>query len=71
LVGCPAKRPRTGWSRPGGALIGMKPPQFAIWLFAQLGARAGDELVDLYPSSGAVTEAWRRYTATAHAAQAV
>jgi hypothetical protein len=54
-----------------GALIGMKPPQFAIWLFAQLGARAGDELVDLYPSSGAVTEAWRRYTATAHAAQAV
>ncbi|MGO9961708.1 MAG: hypothetical protein ACLP50_38005 [Solirubrobacteraceae bacterium] len=54
-----------------GALIGMKPPQFAIWLFAQLGARAGDELVDLYPGSGAVTEAWRRYTATAHAAQAV
>jgi hypothetical protein len=27
----------------------------------QLGARAGDELVDLYPGSGAIGEAWRRY----------
>jgi hypothetical protein len=35
----------------------MKPPQFAIWMFTQLGARAGDELVDLYPGSGAVAEA--------------
>jgi len=30
-----------------GALVGMKPPQFAEWMFRQLGAAAGDELVDL------------------------
>jgi hypothetical protein len=30
--------------------------------FGQLGARAGDELVDLYPGSGAITEALRRCT---------
>jgi hypothetical protein len=40
----------------------MKPPQFAAWMFAQLGARPGDHLVDLYPGSGAVGEAWRRYS---------
>jgi len=45
-----------------GALIGMKPPQFAAWLFAQLGARPGDQLEDLFPGSGAIGEAWRRYT---------
>jgi hypothetical protein len=45
-----------------GPLLGMKPPQFAVWMFGQLGARAGDELVDLYPGLGAITEAWRRYT---------
>ncbi len=40
----------------------MKPPQFALWVFAQLGARSGDQLADLYPGSGAVSEAWRRHT---------
>ena len=30
-------------------------------MFGQLGARGGDELVDLYPGSGAIGEAWRRY----------
>jgi hypothetical protein len=45
-----------------GALVGMKPPQFAAWMFAQLGARPGDQLVDVYPGSGAVSEAWRRYS---------
>lgn len=44
-----------------GALVGMKPPGFSEWLFHQLGALAGDELADLYPGSGAVSEAWRRY----------
>ena len=44
-----------------GAITGMKPPQFAVWMFRQLGAHAGDELVDLYPGSGAIGEAWRRY----------
>ena len=44
-----------------GAITGMKPPQCAVWMFRQLGAHAGDELVDLYPGSGAIGEAWRRY----------
>ncbi|MGO9754669.1 MAG: DUF5131 family protein [Solirubrobacteraceae bacterium] len=48
-----------------GAITGMKAPQYAAWAFAQLGTRAGDELVDLFPGSGAVSEAWRRYTAAA------
>ena len=48
-----------------GAVTGMKPPQFAVWMFCQLGARPGDELVDVYPGSGAIGEAWRRYTAAA------
>ena len=30
-----------------GALVGMKPSEFAVWMFAQLGARAGDTLDDL------------------------
>ncbi len=48
-----------------GAMTGMKPPQFNVWMFAQLGARPdlGDELADLFPGSGAVSEAWRRFAA--------
>ena len=30
----------------------------------QLGARPGDQLVDLYPGSGAIGEAWRCYAGT-------
>lgn len=44
-----------------GALVGMKPPQFCTWLFQAIGARPGDELVDLFPGSGAVGRAWRDY----------
>ena len=44
---------------------GMKPPQFAVWMFCQLGVRPGDELVDLCPGAGAIGEAWRRYAAAA------
>lgn len=44
------------------ALIGMKPPEFAVWMFGQLGARGGDDLVDLYPGSGAIARAWAIYT---------
>jgi len=53
-----------------GALIGMKPPAFAVWLFSQLGARPGDELADLYPGSGAITRAWQHYTSPAGGADA-
>lgn len=45
-----------------GALVGMKPPAFCEWMFRQLGASRGDHLDDFYPGSGAVTEAWRRFT---------
>ncbi len=46
-----------------GALVGMKPPEFAVWMFAQLGAQPGDELADLFPGSGAIGRAWELYTA--------
>lgn len=45
-----------------GAMIGMKPPTFAVWMFQQLGAVPGDSLDDLFPGSGAITVAWARYT---------
>lgn len=40
------------------ALIGMKPAAFAEWVFRMLGARQGDQLVDLFPGSGSVSRAW-------------
>jgi hypothetical protein len=45
-----------------GALVGMKPAAYAEWMFRQLGAARGDELVDLFPGSGAITRAWDLYT---------
>ena len=50
-----------------GALVGMKPPAFAEWMFRLLGAQPGDELVDMYPGSGAIARAWARYVAPAGA----
>ena len=47
-----------------GAMIGMKPPAYAVWMFQLLGASSGDTFVDLYPGSGAVTRAWNLYTQT-------
>jgi hypothetical protein len=44
-------------------LTGVKPDAFVWWLMAVLGVRAEDEVVDLFPGSGAVTraiETWRR-----------
>lgn len=43
---------------PAGAVIGMKPRAFCEWIFGCLGARTSDELVDLFPGSGAVGRAW-------------
>jgi hypothetical protein len=51
-----------------GALVGMKPAAFCEWMFVQLGALAGDELVDLFPGSGAVGRAWKLYTSSPAAA---
>jgi hypothetical protein len=40
---------------------GVKPIKFCYWLFTVLGAERGDQLVDLFPGSGAVTEAWETW----------
>lgn len=39
-------------------VVGAKPAEFCWWLFALLGLRPGDELVDLFPGSGGVARAW-------------
>lgn len=40
---------------------GAKPEAFAVWIFDLLGLEPGDRLDDLFPGSGAVTAAWRRW----------
>lgn len=52
-------RPRT---TDPARVIGAKPAAFCSWLFDLLGAQAGDELVDLFPGSGGVTNAWTTAT---------
>ncbi len=42
-------------------LSGVKPEPFSHWVFQLLGVEKGDELVDLYPGSGAVGRAFNRY----------
>lgn len=42
---------------------GAKPMAFCLWLFSCLGATPADELHDLFPGSGAVSEAWASYCA--------
>jgi hypothetical protein len=39
-------------------LTGVKPEAVCFWLFDLLNLQAGDELVDLFPGSGAVADAW-------------
>ena len=39
-------------------LPGAKPLEFCFWLFYLLNLQRGDELVDIFPGSGAVAEAW-------------
>jgi hypothetical protein len=42
-------------------LTGAKPESFCFWLFGVLGLRPGDELIDLFPGTGAVSDAWVRW----------
>ena len=42
-------------------LTGAKPEAVCHWAFELLGARPEDELVDLFPGTGAVAEAWRTW----------
>ncbi len=46
---------------PGWHLMGAKPPRFCSWVFRVLGLEHTDELVDLFPGSGAVGRAWVAY----------
>ena len=47
--------------RPAGHVTGAKPPEFSRWIFDLLGAGPDDELVDLFPGSGAVGHEWELY----------
>jgi hypothetical protein len=43
-------------------LVGAKPFSFCYWLFKILNCQPGDEFFDLYPGTGAVSDAWARWT---------
>lgn len=45
-------------------LVGSKPEKFALWLFDLLGLGPGDNLVDVFPGSGAVGRAWGKWLVT-------
>lgn len=49
--------------RPDTYVIGQKPVPFCEWLFQWLGADPDDTFVDLFPGSGAVGDAWSRWSA--------
>lgn len=42
-------------------LVGAKPEAVCRWAFEVLGMTPDDELVDLFPGTGAVTRAWERW----------
>lgn len=46
-----------------GAMIGMKPPAFAEWMFGMLGVAHGDRVDDIFPGSGAIGVALEKYLA--------
>lgn len=47
--------------KPAEHVIGEKPEAFCHWVFASAGLVLTDELIDLYPGSGAVGRAWSTY----------
>jgi hypothetical protein len=49
-------------ARPENHVIGAKPQAFCFWLFDLLGCDETDELVDLFPGSGAVGDAWEAWS---------
>lgn len=50
-----------GQRREDAGFPGRKPLEFCAWLFHVLNLRPGDELVDLFPGSGAVGRAWAKW----------
>jgi len=45
---------------------GAKPPAFSEWVFQVLNAEDGDELVDVFPGSGAVGRQWEAWSKRRH-----
>jgi hypothetical protein len=43
-------------------LTGAKPPKVCRWLFNVVGAAPGDELFDLFPGTGIVSETWEAWS---------
>ena len=43
-------------------LIGVKPDAFSYWLFEFAGLQPDDEMIDVFPGSGAVSRAWERWS---------
>lgn len=52
-------------------LVGAKPERFCMWVFDLLGADASDNLDDLFPGTGAVSDAWEKFKARERPEQAV
>ena len=46
---------------PDDHVIGKKPKTFLFWLFDCIGLQPGDELIDLYPGTRAVSQSWEEY----------
>lgn len=40
---------------------GAKPEGFSFWLFDVLNMKRNDEFVDLFPGSGGVMKAWKKF----------
>lgn len=49
-------------AKPEGYVSGAKPRAFCDWVFRWLSAEPEDELIDLFPGSGAVARAWESFT---------
>lgn len=47
--------------KPADYVVGAKPDAFCHWLFRHAGLGPDDELVDLFPGSGAVQRAWETF----------
>lgn len=47
--------------KPAEHVIGEKPEAFCHWVFAAAGLILEDDMVDLFPGSGAVGRAWKTY----------
>lgn len=66
----PERRPRDWVAASVGHMhtdpfFGAKPPEFSRWIFDlfALGEHPDDELIDVFPGSGAVTRAWNEFMA--------